>query len=123
MTAFEVLLEKFKVSQKSWLVTGNAGFIGSNLTEFLLAHNQKVIGLDNFSTGYRHNIDDVLAQVGEEAVKNFTFIEGDIADLDTCIRACDGVDIVLIRQHWVLYPALLMTLSLPTVPMLPVFSI
>jgi len=95
MTAFEVLLEKFKASQKTWLVTGNAGFIGSNLTEFLLAHNQKVIGLDNFSTGYRHNIDDVLAQVGEEAVKNFTFIEGDIADLDTCIRACDGVDIVL----------------------------
>ena len=95
MTAFKKLLEYFKTEQKTWLVTGNAGFIGSNLTEFLLKHNQKVVGLDNFSTGYQHNIDDVLAQVGEEAVKNFTFIEGDIADLDTCIRACEGVDIVL----------------------------
>ena len=64
---------------KTWLVTGNAGFIGSNLTEFLLAHNQKVVGLDNFSTGYRHNIEDVLASVGEENAKHFTFIESDIA--------------------------------------------
>ncbi len=80
---------------KTWLVTGNAGFIGSNLTEFLLKHNQKVVGLDNFSTGYQHNIDDVLAQVGEEAAKNFTFIEGDIADFETCVKACEGVDIVL----------------------------
>ncbi len=77
------------------MVTGNAGFIGSNLTEFLLRHNQKVVGLDNFSTGYQHNIDDILASVGEEATKNFTFIEGDIADFETCAKACEGVDIVL----------------------------
>ncbi|MEA2049034.1 MAG: SDR family oxidoreductase [Campylobacterota bacterium] len=95
MTAFEQLLKRFKTEQKTWLVTGNAGFIGSNLTEFLLKHNQKVVGLDNFSTGYQHNIDDVLAQVGEEAAKNFTFIEGDIADFETCVSACKGVDIVL----------------------------
>ena len=76
-------------------MTGNAGFIGSNLSEFLLSHNQKVVGLDNFSTGYQHNIDDILASVGEEAAKNFTFIEGDIADFDTCAKACEGVDIVL----------------------------
>jgi len=80
---------------KTWLITGNAGFIGSNLMEFLLTYDQTIVGLDNFSTGYRHNIDDVLASVGEEKAKNFTFIEGDIADLDTCTKACEGVDIVL----------------------------
>ena len=95
MTAFEKLLETFKTEQKTWLITGNAGFIGSNLTEFLLKHNQKVVGLDNFSTGYQHNIDDVLSQVGEENAKNFTFIEGDIADMDVCTKACKDVDIVL----------------------------
>ena len=95
MTAFDKLLETFKTEQKTWLVTGNAGFIGSNLSEFLLSRNQKVVGLDNFSTGYQHNIDDILSSVGEEAAKNFTFIEGDIADFETCQKACDGVDIVL----------------------------
>ena len=69
MTAFEELLERFKTEQKTWLVTGNAGFIGSNLVEFLLLHNQKVVGLDNFSTGYQDNIDDVLVSVGEEAAQ------------------------------------------------------
>lgn len=95
MTAFEILLETFKTEQKTWLVTGCAGFIGSNLTEFLLSHNQKVIGLDNFSTGFHYNINDVLKYVGDDASKNFTFIEGDIADLDACQKACEGVDIVL----------------------------
>ncbi len=95
MQNFEKLLETFKREQKRWLITGNAGFIGSNLTEFLLNHNQKVVGLDNFSTGYQHNIDDVLSKVSQEHAKNFTFIEGDIADFDTCIQACAGVDIVL----------------------------
>ncbi len=87
--------EAISSDPKTWLVTGNAGFIGSNLTEFLLKHNQKVVGLDNFSTGYQYNIDDVLSQVGEEAAKNFTFIEGDIAEMETCQKACEGVDIVL----------------------------
>ena len=95
MTAFEQLLETFKTSQKTWLITGNAGFIGSNLTEFLLNHNQKVVGLDNFATGHQYNIDDVMTCVGEENAKNFTFIEGDIADFDVCANACEGVDIVL----------------------------
>lgn len=95
MRAFEQLLERFKTEQKTWLVTGNAGFIGSNLAEFLLKYNQRVIGLDNFSTGYQHNIDDVLSSVGADAAKNFTFIHGDIADFETCQKACEGVDIVL----------------------------
>jgi len=95
MQDFKRVLEAFKTEQKRWLVTGSAGFIGSNLTEFLLNHNQKVVGLDNFSTGYQHNIDDVLSKVSQEHAKNFTFIEGDIADFDTCMQACVGVDIVL----------------------------
>ena len=95
MRSFEALVETFKTEQKSWLITGCAGFIGSNLTEFLLQHNQKVVGLDNFSTGFQHNIDDVLFQVGTENAKNFIFIKGDIADMETCAKACNGVDIVL----------------------------
>ncbi len=95
MTVFEKLLERFKTEQKTWLVTGNAGFIGSNITEFLLKHGQKVVGLDNLSTGYQYNIDDVLSEVGKVAAKNFTFIQGDIADIEMCVRACKGVDIVL----------------------------
>ncbi len=95
MSTFEKLLKIFQTEQKTWLITGNAGFIGSNLTEFLLNHNQKVVGLDNFSTGYAHNIEDVLDQVGEVNAQNFTFIEGDIADIETCTKACEGVDIVL----------------------------
>lgn len=95
MRVFEKLIETFKSNQRTWLVTGNAGFIGSNLTEFLLTHNQKVVGLDNFSTGYQHNIDDVLLSVGTNKAKNFTFIEGNTWDIETCAKACMGVDIVL----------------------------
>ncbi len=95
MNKLEELKEELKKIQRTWLVTGNAGFIGSNLTEFLLSNNQKVVGLDNFSTGYQHNINDVLSQVGKEAAKNFMFIEGDIANLEICEKACEGVDIIL----------------------------
>jgi len=87
--------ETLQSEPKKWLVTGNAGFIGSNLTEFLLTYDQYVVGLDNFSTGYRHNIEDVLEKVGKQKADRFRFIEGDIADLDTCTDACKGVDIVL----------------------------
>jgi UDP-N-acetylglucosamine 4-epimerase len=82
-------------TRRTWLVTGVAGFIGSNLLEALLRHGQSVVGLDNFSTGFRHNLDQVRAAVGAEAWRHFTFIEGDIRDLATCRRACEGVDVVL----------------------------
>lgn len=80
---------------KKWLVTGCAGFIGSNLLEALLLHGQTVVGLDNFSTGYQHNLDEVEQEVGTEKWRNFTFIEGDIRDLEACRQACEGVDYVL----------------------------
>ncbi len=95
MSDFEKLLKNFKTQQQTWLVTGVAGFIGSNLAEFLLAHNQKVVGLDNFSTGYQKNLDEIQASVGEEVSVNFHFIEGDISDFATCQQACEGVDIIL----------------------------
>ena len=95
MTKFEKIVEQLQTEQKTWLVTGCAGFIGSNLIEFLLQNNQKVVGLDNFSTGYQKNIDEALTSVTAEQRKNLTFIEGDIADFATCEKACQGVDIVL----------------------------
>ncbi len=80
---------------RSWLVTGVAGFIGSNLLETLLRLRQQVTGLDNFSTGFTHNLDEVKGLVTSEQWSNFRFIEGDIRNLDTCRDACAGVDYVL----------------------------
>lgn len=95
MQCFNAIKIQLKNEQKTWLLTGCAGFIGSNLLEFLLQHNQKVVGLDNFSTGHRHNLLDVQQSVGKEKSANFKFIEGDIADYQTCLDACKDVDIVL----------------------------
>lgn len=78
-----------------WLVTGAAGFIGSNLVETLLRLGQRVTGLDNFATGHRYNLDEVRALVGDEAWSRFTLQEGDIRKLDDCARACEGADYVL----------------------------
>jgi UDP-N-acetylglucosamine 4-epimerase len=78
-----------------WLVTGAAGFIGSNLVEALLKLGQRVTGLDNFATGHRHNLEQVKDAVGPDAWARFQFIEGDIRQLDDCARACAGVDFVL----------------------------
>ena len=80
---------------KTWLITGAAGFIGSNLLETLLLLNQKVVGLDNFATGFQHNLDEVQALVSPQQWQGFRFIEGDIRNLDDCNKACAGVDYVL----------------------------
>lgn len=95
MDAYEKTQEQLRAKPLTWLVTGCAGFIGSNLTEKLLLLGQNVVGLDNFSTGYRHNIDEVREEVGPEASKRFRFIEGDIRDAEICREACAGVDVVL----------------------------
>jgi UDP-N-acetylglucosamine 4-epimerase len=80
---------------RRWLITGAAGFIGSHLLEALLKLGQKVVGLDNYATGYARNLDEVRDVVGAAAWRNFTFIEGDIRSLGDCRRACTGVDVVL----------------------------
>lgn len=92
---FETAKTLLTSNPETWLVTGATGFIGSNLVEFLLQHDQKVVGLDNFSTGYRHNLEDIQHCVGEEKFKKFRFIEGDITELSTCQQALEGVDRVL----------------------------
>lgn len=95
MNKYQEILNELSNAPKTWLVTGVAGFIGSNLLETLLKNNQKVIGLDNFSTGHQHNFDQVQALVSPEQWKNYTFIEGDIRSPETCVKACTGVDYVL----------------------------
>jgi UDP-N-acetylglucosamine/UDP-N-acetylgalactosamine 4-epimerase len=82
-------------NKKVWLITGVAGFIGSNLLETLLLMNQKVTGLDNFSTGFKHNLDEVKSLVSKEQWKNFTFIEGDIRNYKTCKEIVKGINYVL----------------------------
>lgn len=95
MLDFQKLQEALGANPKVWLVTGVAGFIGSNLLERLLTLGQTVVGLDNFATGHRHNLDEVQRAVSPTAWRNFSFIEGDILDGEDCRRACEGVDHVL----------------------------
>ena len=99
MTKYEELQESLQNNQNTWLVTGVAGFIGSNLLEKLLILNQKVVGLDNFDTGYQCNIDQAIKDAnqftGKDLSANFNFIQGDIRKLEDCKQACNGIDYVL----------------------------
>lgn len=99
MTRYEQIKVELLSSPKIWLVTGVAGFIGSNLLEHLLKLNQKVVGLDNFSTGHQHNLDEVKGLVTSEQWQGFNFIEGDIRNYQDCETALAndgaGVDYVL----------------------------
>lgn len=94
-TTYQQVKESLVQAPKTWLITGVAGFIGSNLLETLLLLNQKVVGLDNFATGFQHNLDEVQALVSAEQWQGFTFIKGDIRQLTDCSAACKGVDYVL----------------------------
>ncbi len=95
MNAFNKTCEQLQQQPKTWLVTGIAGFIGSNLLETLLKLDQTVIGLDNFATGHQHNLDEVQSLVSAAQWAKFTFYEGDIRNLEDCQKACAGVDYVL----------------------------
>ncbi|WP_322996666.1 NAD-dependent epimerase/dehydratase family protein [Castellaniella sp.] len=95
MTRYEALRIQLQTQPRTWLVTGCAGFIGSNLLESLLGLDQAVVGLDNFSTGYQHNLDEVQSRVSPQQWARFRFIQGDIRDLDTCRQAVTGVQHVL----------------------------
>jgi UDP-N-acetylglucosamine 4-epimerase len=86
--------QQLLTAPKVWLITGVAGFIGSNLLEALLELGQTVVGVDNFSTGHAKNIHEALRR-GADDSRCFRMIEGDIRDLDTCRSACNGVDYVL----------------------------
>jgi UDP-N-acetylglucosamine 4-epimerase len=95
MTAFEELKGNLAASPANWLVTGAAGFIGSNLLETLLRLDQKVIALDNLSTGHRDNLDQVRELVGPARWKKCKWVEGDICDVALCRRVTRGVNYVL----------------------------
>lgn len=95
MSRYEEVKQDLQANPKIWLVTGVAGFIGSNLLETLLKLDQTVVGLDNFSTGYQKNLDEVQGLVSLEQWSRFRFVEGDIRDLELCQVVCEGVDYVL----------------------------
>ena len=95
MTQYQNIQQDLVAAPKTWLVTGVAGFIGSNLLETLLKLNQTVVGLDNFATGYQKSLDEVQSLVSSEQWDRFSFIEGDIRNFADCQKACSGVDYVL----------------------------
>jgi UDP-N-acetylglucosamine/UDP-N-acetylgalactosamine 4-epimerase len=95
MKTFEQTKQYLLKNQYNWLITGVAGFIGSNLMEALLKLNQKVVGLDNFATGYQNNIDEVLRNIPKEYHNNFRFYQGDICSIEDCKATMVGVDYVL----------------------------
>ena len=95
MSAYNQLLTRLVAAPHTWLITGVAGFIGSNLLETLLKLNQRVVGLDSFATGHQRNLDEVQTLVTPAQWANFNFIPGYIRELADCQKACQGVDYVL----------------------------
>ena len=94
-TPYQALLQDLQGTPRKWLVTGAAGFIGSNIVETLLRNHQKVVGLDNFATGHAANLEEVRRLLPGPFRRNFRFIEGDIIDPKACRKACQKVDYVL----------------------------
>jgi len=94
-SAYEELRRRLRTEPLRWLVTGAAGFIGSHLVEHLLGLDQRVVGLDDFSTGTRSNVAEMLSLVSPQRARRFRLIEGDIRDPAACASACAGVDLVL----------------------------
>lgn len=92
---FDEVKSKLLQQPRRWLITGCAGFIGSNLLETLLKHDQEVVGLDNLSTGYQRNMDEVESLVSPEQWCRFKFVQGDIRDIATCRSVTKGIDYVL----------------------------
>ncbi len=95
VTPYDRLKSALAAAPRTWLLTGVAGFIGSNLLEQLLQLDQFVVGLDNFSTGRQENLDEVRLAVGSEKWARARIIEGDIRELACCREACQGVDLIL----------------------------
>lgn len=95
MTEYDRLKNQLAIECHTWLVTGVAGFIGSHLLETLLKLNQRVVGLDNFATGHRRNLEQVCNLVSKDQWARFSFVEGDIRNLGDCRKACSDATFVL----------------------------
>lgn len=104
MTPYQILQQELRAEPRMWLITGVGGFIGSHLLETLLELGQRVVGLDNFSTGTPRNLDDVERRVGAEAWARFTFQKGSVADIGACREASNHVDYVLHHAGFVSVP-------------------
>ena len=96
MTAYQQLQARLPAEPRTWLVTGVAGFIGSNLLEALLKLGQRVVGLDNFATGHQRNLDEVQTLVTPVEWANFSFINGDMRNLADCQKAMLWTDPALL---------------------------
>ena len=92
---YNIVKEELLKNPKVWLVTGCAGFIGSNLLETLLKLNQTVVGIDNFATGHKHNLEHVKNSVSEKQWAKFNFLEDDITNYETCKYITKNIDVVL----------------------------
>ena len=95
MNHYTKILDELSKNQNKWLITGVAGFIGSHLLENLLILNQQVVGIDNFLTGSKNNLEDVKDSVGSSNWKNFTFYNADITSVDVCMEVTKDIDFVL----------------------------
>jgi UDP-N-acetylglucosamine 4-epimerase len=104
MSRYELLRSQLAVQPRRWLITGVAGFIGSHLLETLLGLDQEVVGLDNFASGARRNLDDVQSRVSGSQWARFTFHEGSVADSEICRKVCAGADYVLHQAGFVSVP-------------------
>ena len=94
MSTYNRTKEDLIKNPQTWVITGVAGFVGSNLLEALLKLNQNVTGIDNFSNSSGNNLTSVQASI-KENWSNFTFYEADIRNLDDCLKVCSGADFVL----------------------------
>jgi UDP-N-acetylglucosamine 4-epimerase len=104
MIPYTQLRQQLGARPRRWLITGVAGFIGSHLLEALLTLDQHVVGLDDFSSGAKANLDEVQTRVGGQRWEQFRFCKGSVADLETCQAACANVDYVLHEAGFVSVP-------------------
>src|ERR1051325_7849860 len=95
VSRYEESKETLLREPRRWVITGVAGFIGSNLLEALLRLGQSVVGIDNFATGHKENLEQVRTLVGADAWTKFEFVEGDLTDARVCANICRGIDLIL----------------------------